>query len=280
MRPPGIGEREVHSAAHLRDVGEHVRPEGVVATQVRALAGAEMRREPERDLPLTPVAPRRIGRQAIAHAQPSRGAGGDHDRGEGSARRGAHPSVPKRRGSPERPPRHDADGDRGCRIELQRVADRLRCERDSSELTCDDDRPEDTGPADGQSESFRHTAVEPRDTGKGRDEHRRQPEIGGATLASAGRGEPQHGADESEAVPAHRQKAGQQAEQKEPRVPAFGASSDPLARGHQREEDGSAQNSDQVRERDGDDRDHREEETPIGWRAYVAHAEGERDERK
>ena len=175
VSPPRIGEREVDAAAHLWHIREDPGPESVVSREIGALAGPEMRLQPDGDGALAPISPRGVGSEALANAQPSARADRDHERGN----RDTHGRSQLRRaeeGRPANEPR-DRNAERdgcGC-IELERVANGLRCERDAGELTRDDDRPEDTGPADGQSESFRQTAVEPRDPGKGRDEHHRQP---------------------------------------------------------------------------------------------------------
>src|SRR5439155_1611690 len=86
---PGIDRREILAAAHLRNVGEHVQPEGVIAAQERALARTQVVGEPQRDSTLAPGLPRRIRSESRLHAEPRRQA----DRDEGGERARMNPRV-------------------------------------------------------------------------------------------------------------------------------------------------------------------------------------------
>src|SRR4029077_6074175 len=77
--PPGIGEGKVNAAAHLRHIREDVRPESVIAREVRALIWGEMVRKRERAAPLPPVAPSSASPEPLAYREPSASAGRDDD---------------------------------------------------------------------------------------------------------------------------------------------------------------------------------------------------------
>src|SRR5206468_929769 len=125
---------------HLWHIGEDVEPERVVAAQERALARSHVSGEPEGDAALAPVPPVRIRREAGLDPEPSRRAD-DDERQRGDCAERASRESPRSQALDECR-EDDSDADRKSRVELERVADRLRRDADAEELLGDQDRAE------------------------------------------------------------------------------------------------------------------------------------------
>src|SRR2546423_1246645 len=208
VRRPGIDRREILPASDLWNVAEDVEPERVVATEERALTGAQMIAEPERDPPLTPCLPRGIGCEARLHAEP--GGKADGHEGERGDRHGGAPHDLAPAHALDRPRERYPDANREGRVQLERVADRLRRDADPEELLEDEDRAENEQPKRHDVHSGSQPFEWQRRDRDDRDErYHREREIRGCGVAASWLRE---GAHEAEAVPTQREENGQHAE--------------------------------------------------------------------
>ena len=271
MCGPGIDRREILAAAHLRNVGEHVQPEGVIAAQERALARTQVVGEPQRDSTLAPGLPRRIRSESRLHAEPRRQA----DRDEGGERKGRDRAADRL--APAQPldrPRQsdpDSDGKRG--VELERIADRLRRYADPEDLFRDEDRPEQQEPQ--QHRVGAAWQAFQRKRGDNDDRHEcddRQGDVRGRGVAAAGLRESAH---EPEAVPAERKENGKQPKLGEARPFSRDVRRRPVRDRDPEEKDRDPERADEIGQCHGDERGDRDRQPPCGWRPQVA--QGRRD---